>query len=113
MQDQVLLGRRELQGGLLIDVLGGLELEPAIGTKQRLSQRCLIGIGATVGNGRRLIDIGAHVGQLGATGNIRQQPGASLGHDFFLRAVLGAGGGQVGVVVHRFLVDADQIGLGR
>jgi hypothetical protein len=42
LQDQVLLGCRELQRGLLIDVLGGLELEPAIGTEQRLRQRGLV-----------------------------------------------------------------------
>jgi hypothetical protein len=41
LQDQVLLGGRELQRGLLVDVLGGLELEPAIGTEQRLRQRGL------------------------------------------------------------------------
>lgn len=37
--------------------------------------------------------------------------GAGLWHHFAAGAVIGAGGGQVGVVVHRFLVDADQVGL--
>ena len=48
----------------------------------------------------------------GAGRQVRQQTGAGLGHHFFLCAVLGAGGSQVGVVVHRFLVDADQVGFG-
>ena len=113
LQNQVLLGRRELQRGLFIDVLGGLKLEPAIGAEQRLRQSRLIRMSIAVGGGRRLIDRGAHVGHFGAAREVRQQPGAGLGHDFFLGAVLGAGGSQVGVVVHRFLVDADQIGLGR
>ena len=113
LQDQVLLGRRELQRSLFVDVLGGLELEPAIGTEQRLRQGRLIRMGIAVGGGRRLIDRGAHVGQFGAAREVGQQAGAGLGHDFFLCAVLGDGGGEVGVVVHRFLVDADQIGFGR
>ena len=113
LQNQVLLGRRELQRRLFVDVLGGLILEPAIGAEQWLGQGRLIGVGAAVGNGRRLIDIGTHVGDLGAAGEVRQQAGAGLGHDFFLGAVLGPGRGQVGVVVHRFLIDADQVGVGR
>ena len=113
LQDQVLLGRRELQRGLFVDVLGGLELEPAIGAEQRLRQGRLVRMSIAVGRGRRLIDRRAHVGNIGAAREVRQQPGAGLGHDFFLGAILGDGSGQVGVVVHRFLIDADQIGLGR
>ena len=112
LQDQVLLGRRELQGGLFVDVFGCLELEPAVSAEQWLGQGRLIGMSAAVGRRRRLVELGAHVGHFGAAGDIRQQPGTGLGHDFFLCAVLGAGGGQVGVVVHGFLVDADQVGLG-
>ena len=113
LQDQVLLGRRQLQRGLFVDVLGGLVLEPAIGAEQWLRQRRLIGVRAAVGNGRGLVDRGAHVGDFGATGQVRQETGAGLRHHLFLRTVLGAGCRKVGVVVDRFLVDADQIGFGR
>jgi hypothetical protein len=102
-----------LQCVLLIDALGGLELEPAIGTEQRLRQGRLIRMGVAVGGGRRLIERGAHAGHFGAAREIGQQAGAGLGHDFFLSAILGDGGGEVGVIVLRFLVHADQIVLGR
>ncbi|MNL30973.1 hypothetical protein D3C87_1527400 [compost metagenome] len=108
-----MLGRRELQGGLFVDVLGGLELEPAIGTEQWLRQGCLVGMRIAVGSGRRLIDRRANAGDIRATRQIGQQPGAGLRYDFFLRAILGDGCGEVGVVVHRLLIDADQIVLCR
>lgn len=113
LQNQVLLGRRELQCSLFVDVLGGLELKPAIGTEQWLSQCRLIGMSVTVGGGRRLIKRSAHAGHFGAAREIGQQAGAGLGHDFFLGTILGDGGGEVGVIVLRFLVDADQIVFGR
>ena len=113
LQDQVLLGGRELQRGLFVDVFGCLILEPAIGAEQRLREGRLVGMRAAVGDGRRLVDRGAHVSNFGATGQVRQQTGAGLRHHFFLRAILGAGRREVGVVVDRFLIDADQIGFGR
>ena len=112
LQNQVLLGGRQLQRGLLVDGVGGLQLEPAVGAKQRLAQGGPPGVGVTVGRGGRLVDLGTHVVAIGAGGQVRQQACASLGHHFFLRAVLGTGSGQVGVVVRRFLIDADQVGVG-
>ncbi|MND79680.1 hypothetical protein D3C80_714270 [compost metagenome] len=113
LQDQVLLGRRELQGGLFVDFLGGLELEPAIGAEQRLRQGGLVGMSIAVGRARRLIERRTHLGNIGAAREVRQQPGAGLGHDFLLRAILSDGSGEVGVVVDRFLINADQVRLGR
>jgi len=51
LQDQVLLGGRQLQSGLLVDVLRRLILEPAIGAEQRLREGRLIGMRAAVGDG--------------------------------------------------------------
>lgn len=113
MQNQVLLGGRELQHGLLVDVLGGLELEPAVGAKDRLTQGRPIYGAAAIDHCRRFIDLGTGVVHIGTAGNIRQQACAGLGHDFFLRIVVGACGGEIRIVVDRFLIDADQTGLGR
>ena len=112
LQNQVLLGGRQLQRGLLVNGLGGLQLEPAVGTEQRLAQGGPPGVGVTVGRGGRLVDLGTYVIAVGAGRQIRQQTCAGLGHYFFLRAVLRTGSGQVGVVVRRFLIDADQVGIG-
>ena len=113
LQNQVLLGGRELQGVLLIGGLGCLELVPAVGTEQRLAQIGAIGQAAA-----RAVDVtvaGVHLGigihAVGAGRQIRQQTGPGLRHHFLDRRVVGTCGGEVGVVLHRFVVDGDQIGL--
>ena len=111
LQDQVLFSGRQLQCRLFVDRFGSLQLEPAVRAEDRLRQGGAPGIAAAVGGGRGLVQLGAGVHHLGASRQVGQQPGAGLWHHFAAGAVIGAGGGQVGVVVHRFLVDADQVGL--
>ena len=101
-----------MQRSLFVDGFGGLQLEPAVGAEQRLAQGRTPGMRVAVGGGGRGVDLGARIVDIGTGRQVGQQAGAGLGHHFFLRTVLGAGGGQVGVVVHRFLVDADQVGSG-
>ncbi|MNJ49808.1 hypothetical protein D3C77_450590 [compost metagenome] len=113
LQDQVLFGGRQLQGRLFVDSLGGLQLEPAIGTKDRLGQGRLPGIAAAVGGNRRAVELGTGVQHIGTGRQVRQQAGAGLRYHFLACAIVGAGCGEVGVVVHSFLVDADQVGLCR
>ncbi|MNH18146.1 hypothetical protein D3C79_778430 [compost metagenome] len=113
LQNQVLLGCRQLQGCLLVDRFGGLQLEPAVRAEHRLRQGRLPGIAAAVGGHRRAVDLGAVAHHLGAGREVWQQAGTGLGHHFLLGAVVGAGGRQVGVIVHGFLIDTDQVGLRR
>ncbi|MNJ17215.1 hypothetical protein D3C77_114920 [compost metagenome] len=111
LQDQVLLCGRQLQRSLFVDGLGGLQLEPAIGAKDRLSQGRRPGITAAVGGNRWIVDFGPGIQHLGTGREIWQQAGTGLGYHFLLCAIVGAGGGEVGVVVHGLLVNADQIGF--
>ena len=113
LQDQVLLGGRQFQRGLFVDGLGGLQLEPAVGTEDWLRQGGAPGVAAAVGGDRRLVELGPGVHHLGTGREVGEQAGAGLGHHFAAGAIVGTGGGQVGVVVDRFLVDADQVGLHR
>ncbi|MNP05119.1 hypothetical protein D3C76_970630 [compost metagenome] len=111
LQDQVLLGRRQLQCCLFVDCFGGLQLEPAISAEDRLSQGRAPGVAAAIGRHGRLVQLGAGVHHLGTGRQVWQQPGAGLRHHFAACPVIGACCSQVGVVVHCFLVDADQIGF--
>ncbi|MNN16801.1 hypothetical protein D3C81_1299530 [compost metagenome] len=111
LQDQVLLGSRQLQRRLFVDRLGRLQLEPTVSAEDRLRQGRAPGIAAAVAGGRRLVELGAGVQHLGIGRQVRQQSGAGLRHHFAAGAIIGAGRGQVGVVVHRLLVNADQVGL--
>ncbi len=112
LQNKILLGGRELQDGLLVDVLRGFELEPAVSAEDRLTQRRAINRSTAADDGRGLVDRCAGVIDVGATGDVRQQAGACLRHDFLLRVVAGAGCRQVGVIVDRFLIHTDQTGPG-
>ncbi|MCY1176062.1 hypothetical protein D9M73_163230 [compost metagenome] len=111
LQYDILLGRRQLQGCLLVHCFGGLQLEPAVGAEHRLCQGRLPGNAAAGGSQRRVVELGPRIERIGAAGEVWQQAGTGLGHDFLLRGVVGAGCGEVGVVVHSLLVDADQIGF--
>ncbi|MNJ55093.1 hypothetical protein D3C77_505670 [compost metagenome] len=111
LQDQVLLSGRQLQRRLFVDRFGSLQLEPAIGTEHRLGQGCRPGIAAAVGGSRWFIELGPGALHLGTGRKVWQQAGTGLRYHFLLRAVVGAGCGEVGVVVHSLLVDADQIGF--
>ncbi len=112
LQDQVLFGDGVFQRRLLADGLGGFELEPAIGAEQRLAQRCLVGGAAARQRARAQmsVDIRFSVAQFCAGAEIGQQPGTCLRYHLLARAELRTGGREVGVVVDRMLVDADQIG---
>ncbi|MNG98487.1 hypothetical protein D3C79_576300 [compost metagenome] len=111
LQDQVLFGSRQLQRRLFVDRLGRLQLEPAVSAEDRLRQGRAPGIAAAVAGGRWFVQLGAGVQHLGTGRQVRQQPGASLWHHFAAGAVIGAGRSQVSVIVDRFLIDADQVGL--
>ncbi len=113
LQDEVLLSGRQLQGGLFVDRLGGLQLEPAVGAENGLRQGCTPGVAAAVGGNRRLVQLGAGIHHLGPGRQVRQQAGAGLRYHLTACAVVGACCCQVGVVVDRFLVHADQVGLDR
>ncbi|KPW87851.1 Unknown protein sequence [Pseudomonas syringae pv. cerasicola] len=113
LQDQVLLGSRQLECRLLVARLGGLQLEPAVGTEDRLAQGGLIDVTSTGGHGSWLVDTGAGIVALCAAGNVRQQPGAGLRYGFLAGIVIGAGCRKVGIVVHRLLIDIQQTCLGR
>lgn len=112
-QDQVLLGRGEFQPGLVAGFLGGLPLEPAVGAEQWLAEGGLDDLAVALDGRRTLVEGDPGVSDAGAGAELRQQAGAGLGHHFLARQVVGLGGGEVGVVVDGFLVDADQVGLGR
>ncbi|MNN11550.1 hypothetical protein D3C81_1245110 [compost metagenome] len=98
---------------MLVDRFGGLQLEPAVRAEHRLRQGRGPGVAAAVGGGRGAVYLGTAVHHLGAGREVRQQAGTGLRHHFLLGAVVGAGGRQVGVIVHGFLVDTDQVGLRR
>ncbi|MNF62776.1 hypothetical protein D3C84_444610 [compost metagenome] len=112
LQDQVLLGRGELQGGLLGGGLGGLQLEPAVGAEDRLAQGRLVGDAAAREGVGGLVQLGTGVVARGAAVDLGQQPGTSLGYDLAHRVIVGAGGGEVGVVVDGVLVDGHEVRLG-
>ncbi|MCY1410732.1 hypothetical protein D9M71_261050 [compost metagenome] len=112
LQNQVLLGRGEVQGGLLGAELGSLQLEPAVGAEDRLAQGRLVGdaaAGKGVGGG---VQLGPGVAGRGAAVDLRQQAGTGLGHGLALRFIVGASGGEVGVVVDSVLVDGHEVRLG-
>ncbi len=113
LQDQVLLGSRQLQGCLFVHRFGGLQLEPAIRAEDRLREGRAPGIAAAVGGSRRLVDLGAGIEHLGTSREVWQQAGTGLRHDFFLSAIIGTGGCKIGVVVDRFLINTDQVGFYR
>ncbi|MNC58222.1 hypothetical protein D3C75_1079360 [compost metagenome] len=113
LQDEVLLGGRQLQRRLLVDGLGGLQLEPAVGTEHRLRQGRTPRIATAVGGNRGLVELGAGIHHFGTRRQVGQQPGTGLRHHFATSAIIGAGRSKIGVVVDRFLVDADQVSLDR
>ncbi|MCY1518056.1 hypothetical protein D9M68_527620 [compost metagenome] len=112
LQDQVLLGRGELQGGLLGGGFGGLQLEPAVGAEDRLAQGRLVGDAAAREGLGGLVQLGTGVVGRGAAVDLWQQPGTGLGYDLAHRVIVGAGGGEVGVVVDGVLVDGHEVRLG-
>ncbi|MNC50593.1 hypothetical protein D3C75_998400 [compost metagenome] len=109
LQYDILLGRRQLQGCLLVHCFGGLQLEPAVGAEHRLCQGRLPGNAAAGGSQRRVVELGPRIERIGAAGEVWQQAGTGLGHDFLLRGVIVLCRSQVGVVVDGFLENADQV----
>ena len=109
-QNQILLGRRQFQRGLLVDRLGRLQLEPAIRAEQRLGQGRAPAVAAAGTGDGGLVELGAGALGFGASRQVRQQAGPGLRHHLAASAVVGPRRGQVGIVVHRLTVDADQVG---
>ena len=112
LQNQGLLAGRELQRSLFVAGFGRLQLEPAVSTEQGLAKVGLIDHAAARGSVGWRVDLGATVAQVGTCGKVGQQASAGLGHHFTQGLVVGARGGEVGVVGGGFLVNRNQVGLG-
>ena len=109
LQDQVLLGRRQLQCGLLTGRFGGLQLEPAISAEQRLTEIGLVDQTTARTGGARRVDFRTCIAIVGPGRQVGQQTGTRLRHDFATRLVIGTRGGDIGVVISSLPVNADQI----
>ncbi len=88
-----------------------MQLEPAVGAEQRLAEHGLVG--RATAREVAVAQAGVHVrfgiAELGAGAQVRQEAGACLRNDFLGGTELRAGRGEIGIVVDRLLVDADQV----